>query len=346
MMLKQTKLSCAFAPNVVYTADYVAQSGYSQMVRFQIVALEEGGFEVQTVDTTKHTIHNPYQKNGTFSKLSLAKSKVQEEGLAIEQNGFDFYEDNDYSLYDCTVDAVHVGNCTPEDSFAFHALHHDSKDLIVQPLSGGFHGVMTINQYGHIHLAALGCHNRTRMNDCSEARQVKCLTAVTGFRGAILEVIIANREVKVLDAAYFADRWLDDMPFSQRVSFVLNKLVSHGIDTNIFIQPRIVDSMELLKLNSEGIVKGYMARKAGAKPVVSRIAEPTIAPSQWVVVAGQGASVKLVTAIRDKTNVLCGDTLQFLYELDLPAYVCQVYRDVMFLAQCSNQNRMPIVLNC
>jgi len=225
-------------------------------------------------------------------------------------------------------------------------LHHDSKDLIVQPLSGGFHGVMTINQFGHIHLAALSCHNRTWMNDCSESRQVKCLTAVTGFRGAILEVIIANREVKILDAAYFADRWLDDLPFSQRVSFVLSKLVSHGIDTNIFIKPRIVDSTELLKLNSEGIVKGFMARKAGSKPVVARVAEPTIAPAQWVVVAGEGAPVKLVTAIRDKTNVLCGDTLQFLYELDLPAYICQVYRDVIFLAQCSNQNRMPIVLNC
>lgn len=345
-MKLQTKLSCAFTPNVVYAADYVAQSGYSQMVRFQIVALEAGGFEVQTVDTTKHNIHNPYQKNGTFSKLSLAKSRVQEEGLAIEQNGFDYYEDNDYSLYDCSVDAVHNGSCKAVNSFEFHAMHHNSKDLIVQPLSGGFHGVMTINPYGRIHLAALGCHNRTEMKDCSESRQVKRLMAVTGFRGAILEVIIANSEVKILDAAYFADRWLDDLPFSQRVSFVLNKLVSHGIDTNIFIKPRIVDSVELLKLNSEGIVKGYMARKAGTKPIVSRIAEPTIAPSQWVVVAEQGAPVKLVTAIRDKTNVLCGDTLQFLYELDLPAYICQVYRDVMFLAQCSNHNRMPIVLNC
>ena len=339
----RAKLSVAFVPNVVYVADYVSQAG-SQMVRLQIVALDDF-FEVQRIDSATSSINDPYKKVAPFKSLYLAKQCVGEDGLALEQSGFDFYEDNDYPLYDCTVDFVHVGQCEPVNCFEFHSKHHDHNDLVAQPLSGGFHGIVTINQYGHVHLAALGCHNRTRLVNCSEELQVKRLMAVTGFRGAILEVVIENREVKVLDAAYFADRWLSDLSFPKRISYVLGKLKEAGISSEMFIKPRILAPVELLKVNSEGFVKGYMVRKASSKPCVGRSVETNATATQWVVMAGQGAPVKLVTAIRDKTNVLCGDTLQFLYDLELPNYVCQAYRDVIFLAKCDSQFRLPIVIN-
>lgn len=344
-MNNQKKLSYAFLPNVVYVADYLSQCGFEQMVRFQILALEEGGFEVQKIDSAQNNMAKKYQPVAKLSSLSLAKGRVQEEGYAIEQNGFDFYEEADYPLYDCTAEIVQHGICEPANSVEFHAQHHCSKDLIVQPLSGGFHGIVTVNQYGHIYLTALGSDNKTRLLDCSEARQIMGLMAIAGSRGAILEVVISNSEVMILDATYFADRWLDDLPFSQRIGFILNKLKLHGISTQMIIKPRIVEPIELLRLNAEGRVKGLMVRKINSRPIIARGASLRAFASQWVVTAGQATPVKLVTAIKEKTNVLCGNTLEFLHELDLPAYICQAYRDVAFLAQCSNPNRSPIVLN-
>lgn len=344
----QQRFSKHFGPNVVYVADYLQLDPCMLLQRYQVLQVAADKFDVQRIssDTLGQTLAKS-QWLGSRRSLLSAKTVISQEGVALEQNGYDFYEDSHFPLFDVTETALAFSTYKAvKATELFNLCHSDVSDLVSQPITGGIHAMIKIGSTGAIHVCSASSAGRCiELGDSSVKVQLEPLMRIIGFRGAILEVLVCNHKLAILDATYFADRWLHELSFAQRISFLISTLKKNGLDDSLVVRPIATTADSWLAVNNNGRAKGFLVRNTKARPNAVPTGSLVAAHNEVRFIACQSGPiyVSLIKALHKKTNVLCAKTLKYMFSLSFPDYLDLDFTSAALMGP-SLDGRYPIII--
>lgn len=344
----QKRFSKHFGPTVVYVADYIQLEPCMRIQRYQVLQVTPDKFEVHRIcSDTLGQLQVKHQWLGQKRSLLSAKSLINQEGVALEQNDYDFYEDSHFPLFDVTETPLVFSSYKPvKATELFDICHSDVSDLVSQPISGGLHAMIKIDSAGAIHVCPASAAGRSiQLSDSSVKVQLEPLSRIMGFRGAILEVLICNHKLSILDATYFSDRWLHELSVVQRITFLINRLKENGLDDSLVVRPIATTAQSWLSVNNNGRAKGFLVRSNKAKPnaLPRDCSDLDNKVVSYVACQTGPVYVSLIKALHKKTNVLCAETLKYMFSLSFPDYLDLDFSSAALLGP-SVDGRYPIII--
>lgn len=260
-------LSSQFTSSVIYRVIYASPQG-STLVELQIRQLQ-GGCSVHKITANRSGSSN----EALISKATLdeAKDQLKEECLCLEQSGYDWFsEPQGYDLVDLSLYSLKATQpvCLTGQSF-FAAHHSESVEYLSQALPGGIRLLLQHDSNGKVMIRPSLQAEAIELTGELEA-QALSLFAFEGFRGALLDTVIHNHKLYVVDAMYFGDQWIDELPVTRRLGFVLDTMKTHGIDSSAVIRPIVVSPTDWLRINDHAVTRGLAIRRNDSIPLYSR----------------------------------------------------------------------------
>lgn len=260
-------LSSRFTATIIYRVIYTP-SDISELVELQIRQLP-AGFSVHSITASKSGLAESLLMSD--ATLDAAKDLIKEESLCLEQSGFDWYrEPQGYELVDLSLSTLSARPpvCMKGKSF-FDVSHSEATEFVSQSLPGGIRLLLQHDCSGNV-LIRPSLNAEAILLTGELETQALALFAFNGFRGALLDIVIHNHRLYVVDAIYFRDKWLDDLPLSHRLGFLIETMEKHGIDSSAVIRPVVVNPTDWLRIHNHGLTRGIFVRRKDSMPVYSR----------------------------------------------------------------------------
>lgn len=260
-------LSSRFASTVVYRVVYANDAGAVTELQIRQLA---AGYSVHrfNVNDSGEVLEAALVSG---APLEVAKDYVREESCCLEQIGFDWLEEpqvfelEDFSNYTLSC---RTPVCVTSQSF-FHSSHNEAGEYLSQSLPGGIRLILQCDGNGKVLIRPSINAEPIILNDELEA-QARALFAFNGFRGALLDVVIHNHNLYIVDAMYFGNTWVDELPVSSRIRFLLETMKKHGIKSDCVIRPVTVNPADWLMVHDHALTRGIVVRRNASLPVCSR----------------------------------------------------------------------------
>lgn len=331
-----------FPATVVYSVTYVSEDE-STLVQLQIRS-EPAGFSVLSLTATNKLEGVLVETLASGLKQFDANALVVEHSVCLDQQGLDWLSGpTEHELLDLSLEALSHRPSSCFSGFEFYASNHDSNDYFSQKLKSGIRLLLQHDGSDSITVRQrLDCQPQELTGPARES--AARLFRVAGYRGALLDVLLCGDDLQVLDAAYFADRWLDDLPLNERLGFVERRLKDSGIKADCILMPEIMKPESWLSLNDNATVRGMLVRKANSLPVFCRAAtEDQVTQFQasraTYLLSQYGAkAVVLTPSIGSNVVVRCSSTFGFLFNAALPHCFKPSNSTVNLLSSCQKSH--------
>lgn len=308
-MRRQTSsLRSRFNPAVIYSIVYVNCEG--AVIELQIRQLSAGysvlRFNVQGFNGASELVLV------LGVQLEAAKDCIREESCCLEQSGFDWVDEPQaFEIVDLSEQELIDRNpvCVTAQSF-YGNNHNDGAAYLSQSVPGGIRLLLQYDMSGCVLVRPSLSAEPIPLSGTLEA-QALALFAFNGFRGALLDVMIYKHKLYIVDAIYFANTWLDDLPLSRRLGFLLDTMKLNGIDSSCVIRPMTVTATDWLMVNDHSLTRGIIARRNNSLPVYSRTAlkgQGVYEPTTFLLSQQSHIRVTLLKAL--------GPTMMIRYEDD------------------------------
>ena len=251
----------ATPPNAFICTDFAYKINNSSVVhRLMIVELKSGDFQL------KEFIYNLPRASQLIVKSSYrnvcskdeAISQFNNKAIELKEFGYRVVGHKEVELARIFENGFFINRF----DYASLSQYTPKSNLIYQPISGGIHCFLKINQYGEIALHEINHANEVIAERCLITPYVKCFADVLlkheHFRGALIEGFATENNFTIIDAGYLIDKDFSNTSLAERLS-ALEQVIGkkHERLGVYFSSPCKISKHEAKHLGHYVIERGY-----------------------------------------------------------------------------------------